>query len=245
MCSTFKTTHILPGGFSEYFIASAQHVERDVLLLPDHLSFEVGTLVEPLACVIHAIHQANIKPGDKVVLIGTGAMGLMFIQALRYWGVRDLVVYELLEWRKQKAVEFGAPAVFEPGQNIDEEVHRLKEHFGGEAANKVIIAAKDLGAMNMGMKMAEKGGTILFFATPHPGESIEFFPSYIFFNEIQLKSSYSADHNDTRMALKLLSSGEIDGDKIITNRYPLNNLSDAILQTASREESLKCVINFD
>lgn len=61
MCSTFKTTHIHPGGFSEYFIASAAHVERDVLLLPDHLSFEVGTLVEPLACVIHAIRQADIN----------------------------------------------------------------------------------------------------------------------------------------------------------------------------------------
>jgi len=109
----------------------------------------------------------------------------------------------------------------------------------------VIIAAKDLGAMNMGMKMAEKGGTILFFATPHPDETIEFSPSYIFFNEIQLMSSYSADHNDTKMALHLLSSGEIEGEKIITNRYPLKNLSDAILQTASREGSLKCVINFD
>lgn len=96
MCSTFKTTHIQPGGFSEYFIASALHVERDVLLLPDQLSFEVGTLIEPLACVIHAIRQADIKPGDKVVLIGTGAMGLMFIHALRsggfviWWFMRSL-----------------------------------------------------------------------------------------------------------------------------------------------------------
>jgi L-iditol 2-dehydrogenase len=245
MCSTFKTTHIQPGGFSEYFIASTLHVERDVLLLPDHISYEVGTLVEPLACVIHAIRQANIKPGDKVVLIGTGAMGLMFIQALAFWGIRDLVVYELLEWRKQKAIEFGAPLVLEPSQDIDQEVQRLREHFGGEAANKVIIAAKDLGAMNMGMKMAEKGGTILFFATPHPDEFVELYPSYIFFNELEIKSSYSADHNDTRMALHLLASGDIDGEKIITNRYPLKNLSDAILQTASREGSLKCVINFE
>ncbi len=60
MCSTFKTTHIHPGGFSEYFIASATHVERDVLLIARSISFEVGTLVEPLACVIHAIRQAKI-----------------------------------------------------------------------------------------------------------------------------------------------------------------------------------------
>jgi len=245
MCPTFKDTHIQPGGFSEFFIASALHVERDVLILPDHLSFEVGTLVEPLACVIHAIRQADIKAGDKVVLIGTGAMGLMFIQALKYWGVRDLVVYELLEWRKDKAIEFGAPVVFEPGKDINAEVQRLKEHLGGEAADKVIIAAKDLSAMNLGMHLAEKGGTILFFATPHPDESIDLYPSNIFFNELNIKSSYSADHNDTRIALDLLSRGEVEGNKIITNRYPLEKLSDAIMQTSSREGSLKCVIKFD
>lgn len=61
MCATFKKTHIQPGGFSEYFIASPLHVERDTLVLPEHVSFEAGTLVEPLACVIHAIKKAGIK----------------------------------------------------------------------------------------------------------------------------------------------------------------------------------------
>lgn len=86
MCSTFRSTHILPGGFSEFFTASKPHVDLDVLRLPDHISYEVGTLVEPLACVIHAIHQAKIQAGDKIILIGTGSMGLMFIQALKSGG---------------------------------------------------------------------------------------------------------------------------------------------------------------
>lgn len=169
----------------------------------------------------------------------------MFIQALIYWGIRDLVVYELLEWRKQKAIEFGAPAVFEPHRDIDKEVLRLQDHFGGEAADKVIIAAKDLSAMDLGMSLAEKGGTVLFFATPHPDEYINLYPSKIFFNELIIKSSYSADHNDTRTALDLLSRGIVDGSRIITNIFPLDKLSDAILQTSSREGSLKCVISFE
>ena len=150
-----------------------------------------------------------------------------------------------MEWRKGKATEFGAPVVFEPGKDIEIEVQRLKEYLGGEAADKVIIAAKDLSAMNLGMQLAEKGGTILFFATPHPDEFIKLHPSYIFFNELIIKSSYSADHNDTRIALDLLSRDEVEGSKLITNRYPLEKLSDAILQTSSREGSLKCVIKFD
>lgn len=245
MCATFKRTHILPGGFSEYFIASSIHVERDSFLLPPSIDFEVGTLIEPLGCVVHAIEKAQVKAGDRVILIGTGAMGLMFIQALHAWGVRNLIVYEVLEWRKQKALEFGAKTVLTPLEDPEEEIKRVKEHFGSEGADKVFIAAKDLRAMDLGMKLARKGGLVLFFATPHPDEYVKLFPSYIFFNELTLTSSYSANHLDTRTALDLLKTGLVNGKGLITHRYPLEKLSDAILQTQSREGSLKCIINFD
>ena len=245
MCDTFKTTHVKPGGFAEYFIASALHVERETHLLPDNLSFEVGTLMEPLACVIHGIRKAKIEPGDRVILIGTGAMGLMFIQALHYYGVRDLIVYEMLDWRKQKAEEFGAPHVFTPFQNVGEEIERVASVFSKPGAEKVIVAAKDLSAMRMDMQLAANGGTILFFAAPHSDEWIELFPSKVFFDELTLTGSYSADHLDTRIAINLLSNGAVDGEALITHRHPLENLSDAILRTAGREQGLKNVIVFD
>jgi L-iditol 2-dehydrogenase len=245
MCATFKKTHIKPGGFSEFFTASALHVERDTHILPDHVSFEAGTLVEPLACVVHAIRKAGIKAGDSVALIGTGTMGLMFIECLRYWGVRDLVVYEMLDWRIQKAKEFGAHTVLIPDADPDKEAERLRGILKSDGADKVIIAAKDLRAMRLGLKLANKGGTVTFFATPHPDEFVELYPSYIFFNEITINSTYSADHLDTRTALDLISSGDVSAEKIISHRYPLDHLSDAILQTVSRNESLKCVVTFD
>jgi L-iditol 2-dehydrogenase len=245
MCATFKKTHIQPGGFSEYFTASALHVERDTLILPDHVSFEAGTLVEPLACVIHAIRKAGIKAGDTVALIGTGTMGLMFIECLQYWGVRDLVVYEVLDWRIKKAREFGAKEVLIPNNDPDKEAERLRGILNSEGADKVIIAAKDIRAMNLGLKLANKGGTVIFFATPQPDEFVQLYPSYIFFNEITVTSTYSADHLDTRMALNLIASGDVSAKKIISHTYPLEKLSEAILQTVSRDESLKCVIKFD
>ncbi len=245
MCDTFKNTHIHPGGYSEYFIASPLHVERDMHKLPDNLSFTTGTLMEPLGCIIHAVRKADIHPGERVALIGTGAMGLMFIQTLHYWGIRDLIVYEILDWRKQKAQEFGAPHVFTPYKDVEKEQARMADVFGAEGADKVIIAAKDLSAMRFGMQLAAKGGTILFFATPHPDEWVKLYPSQIFFNEITLTSSYSADHLDTRMALDLLANGDVDGEALISNTYPIEKLSNAILKTAGREHSLKNVIVFD
>jgi L-iditol 2-dehydrogenase len=245
MCSLFRKTHIHPGGFSEYFIASAIHVERDTHLLPDHVSFEESTLIEPLACVIHAIKKAGIQAGDSVALIGTGTMGLMFIQSLIYWGVRKLVVYEILDWRKEKAKDFGAPTVLTPLKDPDEEAERLQDLLKSSGADKVIIAAKDVNAMNLGLRLANKGGTVLFFATPHPDEFVKIYPSYIFFNEITITSTYSADHLDTKMALDLIAKDDVSAKKLISHCYPLENLSDAILQTASRQESLKCVVKFD
>ena len=245
MCATFRKTHISPGGFSEYFTASSLHVERDTLALPKSLSFDVGTLVEPLACVIHAIKRAKIQAGDSVALIVTGVMGLMFIQVLKFWGVRNLVVYEVLDWRKQKAVEFGAPLVLTPLADPEDEAKRIQEIMGADGADKVIVAAKDLRAMELSLRLVNKGGTVLFFATPQPDESIEFFPSQIFFNETTVTSSYSADHLDTRMALELLSNGTVDGAALITHHFPIERLSDAILQTVSRQESLKSVITFE
>ena len=245
MCATFRNTHIRPGGFSEYFTASSLHVERDTLALPKSISFDVGTLVEPLACVIHAIKRAKIQAGDSVALIGTGVMGLMFIQVLKFWGVRNLVVYEVLDWRKHKAVEFGAPLVLTPLADLEDEAKRIREIMGADGADKVIVAAKDLRAMELSIRLANKGGTVLFFATPQPDEFIKLFPSYIFFNEITVTSSYSADHLDTRMALELLFNGTIAGDSLITHHFPIERLSDAICQTVSRQASLKSVISFD
>lgn len=169
----------------------------------------------------------------------------MFIECLRYWGVRDLVVYEMLDWRIKKAKEFGAKEVLVPDSDPEKEAERLRGILRSDGADKVIIAAKDIKAMNLGMKLVNKGGTVIFFATPKPEESVELFPSYIFFNEITITSTYSADHLDTRMALKLIASGDVSAEKIISHKFPLEALSDAILQTVSRNESLKCVIEFD
>ena len=245
MCESFRNTHIQPGGFSEYFLASEKHVRNDTHLLPDYVSFEAGTLIEPLACVVHAIRKSKVKAGDSVALIGTGTMGLLFIEALRFWGIRDLIVYEVLDWRIKKAQEFGATQVLIPDKDPEKEAKRFKEILKSNGADKVIIAAKDVSAMKLGMQLVNKGGTVVFFATPHPNEYMELFPSYMFFNEITLTSTYSADHLDTRMALKLIANGDISAEKLISHRFPIEQLSKAILQTASRQESLKCIITFE
>jgi L-iditol 2-dehydrogenase len=144
LCQKYKNSNIIPGGFSEYFIIPEDNVRFDTLRLPDSVSYEVGTLVEPLACVIHAIHKASIKHTDRVLLSGTGLMGMLFIKALINLGVNDLIVYEILEWRREKAQESGANYVYSPFSDTQEEKNRIKLTFRGKEATKVIVATKDL-----------------------------------------------------------------------------------------------------
>ena len=135
-CATFRATHYNPGGFAEYFLASAHHVAVDTLILPEQVGFVEGTLIEPLACVIHALRLAAIKSEESVVLVGTGAMGLMFIQVLLHYGIRKLVVYELLPWRQEIARRFGAPVVLSPLEEPGAEAERLQSILSAEGADK-------------------------------------------------------------------------------------------------------------
>ncbi|NPV43831.1 MAG: alcohol dehydrogenase catalytic domain-containing protein [Firmicutes bacterium] len=245
MCRTFRSTHLKPGGFAEYFVASALHVERDTLILPDEVSFEIGTLIEPLACVIHAVKKAGVKPEDSVTVIGAGVMGLMFIQTLIAFGVMRLAVYEIIPWRQKKALEFGAPVVFTPLPDQKEETKRLQGFLKSDGADKVFVVAKDIRAMELGINLTNKGGTTLFFATPAPEEYVRLYPSKIFFKEQKVMASYSASHLDTLLALDLLAAGRIWGEKLISHRFPLERLSEAILKTAERGESLKCIVTME
>ena len=221
---------------------------------------EIG-LSQLILSIYDSVTKFTLLPIVMFIMMGEvmfhSGIGIRMIDALDKWigrlpgrlGLMAVVAGALFSTMSGSSIGttgmLGTVLVIEPGKDPAAELEKVKEYFGGEAANKVIIAAKDLSAMALGLSLAEKGGTILFFATPHPDESIQIHPSEIFFNELIIKSSYSADHNDTRMALELLSRGDVDGSKIITNIYPLERLSDAILQTASREESLKCVISFE
>ena len=244
-CETFKKTHITPGGFSEYFTASALHVERDTLLIPDHVSYEAATLVEPLACVVRAIRRAEVKPTDSVVLIGTGSMGMMFIESLLFYGVRKLVVYELQDWRIAKAKELGAEKVLVPYEDSDKELKRLQGVLQSDGADKVFVTTTNVKAMKLGSELVNKGGTMMIFAPPRHEDNLGLDYNKIFFGEHKVTGSYSADHLDTRMALDLIANGGISADKIITHTFPIEKVSEAILQTASQNESLKCVITFE
>lgn len=243
LCKTFKTTNYRPGGFCEYIAVSPLHVDTDTLLLPDNVSFEEGTLIEPLACVVHAVRRTGVKPSDRTVIIGAGSIGVMFAQVLKAYGVRDMLIYETNDWRAKKAEEIAGVKAIKPSADSAESMEEYKKLTGFDGADKVFVVAKDLGAMSMGLELAHGGATVMLFATPADDEYLPFYVSKAFFKELTIKLSYSADHLDTREALALIAAGKIDVSRLITHRFSLDEVSKGILQAAGRGEALKCVVN--
>ena len=241
MCEKFTQTHIYPGAFAEYVRVPADNVQHDVHLLPDSISLEEGTLIEPMACVVKAIKIADIQPGDTVAVVGSGFMGLGFIQLVRIWGAGKVVAFDFNDWRLARGRELGADHMINSAK-VDG-LEALKEANQGRGADVVIVTPNSVKAIEFGLKIADKGATVLFFAPPHPDETLTLHPtSDLFFREITLKTTYSCNHIDTAQALRFIANGRINAKAMITHRFGLDRVADGIALAQEAGQSIKSII---
>ncbi|MBO0778778.1 MAG: alcohol dehydrogenase catalytic domain-containing protein [Ktedonobacteraceae bacterium] len=239
-CATFRGTRLYPGGLAEYIRVPAPNVQRDVLLLPDELSFEHGTLIEPLACCIRGIDRAAVQPGDSVLILGAGSNGLMLGQLARLRGAARVMSVDPIAYRRQRALEMGADIVFDP--QAAPLLAQIQEYNDGRKPDIVIVTPSKPAAMAQGLELAGPGGTVLFFAPPPSTETIPITPHQLFFQEITLRTSYSAGPYETRQALDLLRQGRIAADTLITHRFSLTDAAGAFRLVAQPGDAVKAVI---
>ncbi len=240
MCNQFRRTNIDPGGFSAYFRVPSPIVKIDTLKLQDKISFEEAALIEPIACCIRSLAKCNVKQGDNVVVIGAGPSGIIHLMLLKKLGVGKIIVSELVDYRLKAARRFGADVTVNPRK--ENFVERIKEATDGKGADVVIVAAPNIAAMSTGINICSKGGTLCLFAPTSPKEYLRLSPNKLFFSEIQIISSYSASHVETRLALKLIAMGRLNVKKLITHRFPLSQTSLAFKTAIKNKESLKIVV---
>jgi L-iditol 2-dehydrogenase len=240
-CATFRRTRLYPGGLAEYVRVPAQNVQLDVLPLPDDLSFETATLIEPLACCIRGIQRANIQPGDRVLVLGAGSNGLMLAQLARQRGAIRVMISDPITYRRERALEAGIDRAFDPQtQPLLDQVLAAND---GLKPDIVIVTPSHVSVMRQGVELVGPGGTVLFFAPPPPTEELTLTPNYLFFQEITLRTSYSAGPYETRQALDLLQSGRIRPETIITHRFALQDAAEAFRMVAQPGSALKVVIH--
>lgn len=240
LCEHFSKTKIEPGGFAEYFLVPAENADIDTLLLPEDVSFEEGTIIEAMACTLRGVRQTSIHPGDTIAIVGMGFIGMCYLQLLNLTPAGTIFGLDFSEWRLEKALSFGATYSINP--NAEDPVEKLKDLNEGRGADAVFVTAPNLRAWESGLTLCEKGASLHFGAPPPPGSEWIIDPAHLFFNEIQTNSVYSANHIDTHAVLDLLASKRLDVKEMITNRFGLDGVEEAIRLHLAADASLKSLI---
>ena len=240
LCPTWKKSQLDPGGLAEFVRIPEINLRYDTLILPDHVSFDDGALIEPAACSVKAIERARVRPGDIVVIIGLGVMGILNALVARHYGAQTIIGADKVPYRLDKGLAFGLDHVVNvTEENLPSAVERLTN---GVKADVVIVGPGSVPAMKTGLACVGKGGTVvLFFSSPEQ-DILEVRPFDLYFNEISIVCSYSCGPNDTRMALNLVENGLITADRLVTHRFPLEETEAGIRVTAAAQDSLKTLI---
>jgi L-iditol 2-dehydrogenase len=228
------------GGFAEYVRVMDWIVEEGTVLIPDHISFEEASFLEPLNTCLKALETADLKPGEVVVIYGQGPVGLMMMQAASYEGAR-VVGLDFLEARLAIARELGALAALNPEKDsISEAVSKLTD---GRGADLAIVAAANPRAIEDAQRIVRRGGRVLLFAQTVPGEMIPIDVSCICMEEKRLIGSYSASVELQDKAAHMIFSGKINVSRLISHRLALELLLEGIhLASHPSAHSLKVVI---
>jgi L-iditol 2-dehydrogenase len=239
-CATWRASKITPGGMAEYFTVSAIN-QRDTLKLPDDLGDLDAVLIEPAACVVKSIRRSGLRPGESILVIGLGIMGMMHVRLARHLGAGRIIGADLFETRAARARELGADfGIAVAGDNLAESV---REATNGAMADVVIVGPGTSRAIATGIASAGKGATVVQFTATPPEDEMRLRPHDLYFNETRLVPSYSCGPDDTREALSLVRRGVLSAKDLVTHQFPLTRVSEAYEQ-AQKPESLKVVVTF-
>jgi len=240
LCATFKRTRLDPAGMAEYIRVPAEQVALDVLKLPDSMSFDHATLIEPVGCCVRALDRAEIAPGDSVIIVGAGFNGLVMAALARRWGARRVFVADRIAARLELARAFGADAAFDV--DAGDISAALRAANDGRLADVVIVAVGKLPALRMGIDLAGLGATVMLYGPSDPDTVLELAPNRLFFEEITLRASYSCGPGETRRTLELLEAGALDAEQLITHRFPIDQAAQALRITANPGQGLKALV---
>lgn len=238
-CETLHKTNYEPGGFSEYIRVPQINVERGVFVLSEEISYEVGTLIEPLACVVRGQRLARLRPGQSMLVIGSGISGLLHIKLARALGAGRIVATDINDYRLDVARQYGADAVLNVSESSQEDLFSLNKD---RPFDLVVVCAGALSACTEAIESVDRGGTILFFAVPEPKILVPVPMNELWRNEITMMTSYGASPLDIETAIELIHTKRVVLDDMITHALSLEDAGTGFQLVAEADKSIKVVI---
>ena len=235
MCREFKLSNLDPGGFAEYVRVPAPNVRYATFRIPDHLTDEEASFVEPLACCLRAVERARVEPGDTTVVIGLGSIGCLFTQLLKRAGAVVVGVDPVAEraalGRTRGADVTGEAEVVAPA---------MRELSQGRGADHVVVTAGGADVLPWAAAVVRDGGTIHYFAGG-PGEALPLSLGTLYHRELTVTSTYSSSPATLARAFWLLAAGKVEVGGLITHRVPLERLAEGV-ELMRRRQALKVYV---
>lgn len=226
-CDTLHNGNYIPGGYSEFIRVPKINVDFGIYPLSEDVSYQEGTMIEPLACVVRGQRVVNIVKDQVVLILGSGVSGLLNIQLAKLKGAK-VIATDINKYRLAMARQFGADEVIEASR------------VSGIKADRIIVCTGVYPAVEQAFKFIDKSGIILFFAI---SEKDIIIPTVDFWrNEITITASYGAAPVDLEESLDLIKKKKIDVKSLITHVLPLEEAKEGFRLVADAKESLKVVL---
>jgi len=235
VCSNIKDR--MPGGFAEYVLVPESLVENGTYLLPNNVTCDQSTFIEPLACVVRAQRLAGVKNDQTAMVIGCGMSGLLHIKLAKAKKCR-IIATDINEKRLEFAKKIGADFTINAKEDVPERL--IAENR--KKADVVILCSSAISAVEQAWKCVDKGGVMVFFAVPGPDKVVTIPINYFWTKEIRIITSYYCGPPDIVDAIKLIESGEIEVDDMITHILPLKDTAEGFQLVMDGNESLKVII---
>jgi len=245
-CQQYKTTGLTAGftpnggGFGEYVKAMPWVAERGIVALPDNVSFEEATFIEPINTIVKAVQKARIAKGETVLIIGCGPIGLQLLMVANLTGAKIFTSDPMVP-RRTKSLTLGALEAFDPtsGKLIAD----VKARTQGRGADAVLVAVAHPAVVVDALAAARPGGRVLLFAANDPVTKIEFPAAAVGIDEKEILGSYSAAVDIQESAAELVLQRKLPVMEIVTHRFPLDRIQEALdLAARPTTDSLKILI---
>jgi L-iditol 2-dehydrogenase len=235
-CSEVKER--LPGGFAEYILVPEILVRNGTYLLPEKVTYDQSTFIEPLACVVRAQRLAGLKKSQVLLVLGCGISGLLHVKTANAKGC-TVVATDTNRKRLDFAARIGAVTTIGAADDVPQRM--VAEH--GRKADVVMLCTSAVEAVEQAWQCVDKGGAVVFFAVPGPEKQVVAPMNQFWTQEVRILTSYYCGPPDIIEALKLIESGTVHVEDLITHRLPLHQITEAFQLVMEGEEAMKVLVN--
>jgi L-iditol 2-dehydrogenase len=238
MDPVFKRSNIEPGGFAEFIRVPIVLVDNTLFAIPDHIPDGRAVFMEPMACCLRALDRIDLVPGDSCLVVGVGAVGLLFVPLLRDLGV-TVVAVDMRRERLDIALQWGAATGGIPSTDDISELAKL--HSVGRGVDVVILTVVNEATVALALAAVRDGGSIVIFGGK-PGAELTLPLWEMWLREINLVSSYSATPDGLHRALTILSGeGYVGLESLVSHQMPLDE-AQAAFELVHQGKASKAVL---